>query len=197
MDGNHPEFQALAVYTRPTLNLNPCFILHGLPLRWVDQPQTSFLNFVWGVGPSGDFSHRMAPQQMYMTHAQGIGIEEILEAVVHRIPPPPNRSSEPLRALIFDSYYDSYKARSTHGLAARAYGRFGAAQAEHQCWWPAYFPRIRAAFGSTWRVRNVSTFLPAQLAPAGRIIGNNAPLRAAQWHLWPSSSELLAFACRG
>ena len=40
---------------------------------------------------------------------QGIGIEEILEAVVQRIPPPPNRSSEPLRALIFDSYYDSYK----------------------------------------------------------------------------------------
>jgi len=42
---------------------------------------------------------------------QGIGIEEILEAVVQRIPPPPNRSSEPLRALIFDSYYDSYKVR--------------------------------------------------------------------------------------
>ena len=47
-----------------------------------------------------------------MMTAQGIGIDEILEAVVQRIPPPQNRSSEPLRALIFDSYYDSYKARS-------------------------------------------------------------------------------------
>jgi hypothetical protein len=42
--------------------------------------------------------------------AQGIGIEEILEAVVQRIPPPPETLEEPLRALIFDSYYDPYKA---------------------------------------------------------------------------------------
>ena len=41
---------------------------------------------------------------------QGIGIDEILEEVVRRIPPPPDRTAEPLRALIFDSYYDPYKA---------------------------------------------------------------------------------------
>jgi translation elongation factor EF-4 len=40
---------------------------------------------------------------------QGIGIEEILEAVVDRIPPPPDTRSKPLRALIFDSKYDPYK----------------------------------------------------------------------------------------
>lgn len=39
----------------------------------------------------------------------GIGIEEILDAVVERIPPPPEKSDEPLRALIFDSRFDSYK----------------------------------------------------------------------------------------
>ena len=40
---------------------------------------------------------------------QGIGIEETLEAVVKRIPAPQDTASKPLRALIFDSHYDSYK----------------------------------------------------------------------------------------
>ncbi|MCS6989623.1 MAG: translation elongation factor 4 [Chloroherpetonaceae bacterium] len=39
----------------------------------------------------------------------GIGIEEILEAVAHRIPPPPANVDKPLRALIFDSVFDSYR----------------------------------------------------------------------------------------
>jgi GTP-binding protein LepA len=40
---------------------------------------------------------------------EGIGINEILEAVVERIPPPQDTIDAPLRALIFDSYYDSYR----------------------------------------------------------------------------------------
>ncbi len=40
---------------------------------------------------------------------EGIGIDEILEAVVERVPPPQNTINERLRALIFDSYYDSYR----------------------------------------------------------------------------------------
>lgn len=43
---------------------------------------------------------------------QGIGIEETLEAVVKRIPAPQDTASKPLRALIFDSHYDSYKVCS-------------------------------------------------------------------------------------
>ncbi|PWA46040.1 translation factor [Artemisia annua] len=40
---------------------------------------------------------------------EGIGINEILSAIVQRIPPPPNSAGRPLRALIFDSYYDAYR----------------------------------------------------------------------------------------
>ena len=40
---------------------------------------------------------------------EGIGIDEILESIVHLVPPPQDTVSERLRALIFDSYYDSYR----------------------------------------------------------------------------------------
>ena len=40
---------------------------------------------------------------------EGINIEEVLEAIVRDIPAPGDNDEKPLRALIFDSYYDSYK----------------------------------------------------------------------------------------
>lgn len=39
----------------------------------------------------------------------GIGIEDCLEAVVNKVPPPRTTLDQPLRALIFDSYYDAYR----------------------------------------------------------------------------------------
>ena len=39
----------------------------------------------------------------------GIGIQDILEAIVEKIPAPPDHSDKPARALIFDSRFDSYK----------------------------------------------------------------------------------------
>ncbi|NJR49212.1 MAG: elongation factor 4 [Leptolyngbyaceae cyanobacterium CSU_1_3] len=40
---------------------------------------------------------------------EGIGVPEILESIVQLVPPPPDTVVRPLRALIFDSYYDAYR----------------------------------------------------------------------------------------
>lgn len=39
----------------------------------------------------------------------GMGVEDILESIVHNIPAPPDHRLKPLRALIFDSWFDSYQ----------------------------------------------------------------------------------------
>ena len=40
---------------------------------------------------------------------EGIGTQDILEAIIKHIPPPKGNVDQPLRALVFDSHYDSYK----------------------------------------------------------------------------------------
>ena len=50
-----------------------------------------------------------ASEAVLCSAKSGIGIPDILDAIVNKVPAPPDKSDEPTRALIFDSRFDAYK----------------------------------------------------------------------------------------
>ncbi|HLH22533.1 MAG TPA: translation elongation factor 4 [Chloroflexota bacterium] len=73
----------------------------------------------------------------------GTGVEAILQAVVTRVPPPRGERNAPLRALVFDSHYDSYK-----GVIA-------------------YVRVVDGAVGPTQRIRLMATETTAEVLEVG------------------------------
>ncbi|ACN99680.1 GTP-binding protein LepA [Sulfurihydrogenibium azorense Az-Fu1] len=96
------EAQTIATFWQ-ALNLNleiiPVINKIDLPSADVDRIKKQ-IEEVLGLDPEG---------AILASGKAGIGIEDILEAIVKRIPPPKGDENKPLKALIFDSYYDPYR----------------------------------------------------------------------------------------
>lgn len=46
---------------------------------------------------------------MRVSGKTGVGVKELLDAIIERVPPPPGTDDEPLRALVYNSHFDTYK----------------------------------------------------------------------------------------
>ena len=103
-----------------------------------------------GDTPANRRDHRASlPTGAILASAkEGIGTEEILEAIVARLPPPEGDHDAPLKALIFDSWYDSYR-----GVVIVVRMLDGVAEAGHEG--PAHGRRAR-----TIQVETIGVFSP-------------------------------------
>jgi GTP-binding protein LepA len=85
--------------TENSLEILPVLNKVDLPSADVDRAAEQ-IEEVIGIDCSG---------ALFASGKTGLGVAEILEAVVARIPPPKGDPNAPLRALLFDSWYDSYR----------------------------------------------------------------------------------------
>jgi GTP-binding protein LepA len=92
---------------------------------------------------------------LYVSAKEGWGAEEVLEAVVTRLPPPRGHPDAPLRALIFDSHYDPYK-----GVVAYVRVVDGTLLQDE--------PLLLLATGATTEPIEVGMFTP-RMTPTGRL----------------------------
>lgn len=96
------EAQTLAnVYLALEHNLEIIPVLNKIDLPGAEPERVSAeIEEIIGLDCSG---------AIHASAKEGIGINEILESIVHLVPPPQDTVDQPLRALIFDSYYDPYR----------------------------------------------------------------------------------------
>src|SRR3989304_995779 len=96
------EAQALAnAYLAVENNLEIIPVINKIDLPSA-QPEEARRQITDIIGLDGDHA-------LLASAKLGTGVPDILEAIVHRLPPPVGDPSAPLKALIFDSWYDPYR----------------------------------------------------------------------------------------
>ncbi|HIP96612.1 MAG TPA: elongation factor 4 [Anaerolineae bacterium] len=97
-----------------------------------------------------------AAEVIFTSAKEGIGVDEVLEAVVTRIPPPSGDPDAPLRALIFDSHYDSYKGVIAYVRVVDGMVEMGQ-------------PLRLMSSGATFEPVEIGVFVPG-MSPTGRLM---------------------------
>ncbi len=96
------EAQTLAnLYLAVEVDLNIIPVINKIDLPSAD-PERVLQEIEDVIGLSRD-------EAILASAKEGIGTQDILEAIIKHIPPPKGNAHQPLRALVFDSHYDSYK----------------------------------------------------------------------------------------
>ncbi|GAA5532214.1 translation elongation factor 4 [Deinococcus aluminii] len=103
-----------------------------------------------------------AEDAIFASGKAGLGIPEILEAIVERIPAPSGDPEAPLKALIFDSFYDAYQ-----GVILFVRVLEGTLTPKEQI--------LLMNTGKTFEVDKVGTFSP------GLVVGESLPAGAVGW----------------
>jgi GTP-binding protein LepA len=83
-----------------------------------------------GLDPDGAFP---------ISAKTGVGIDELMEAMITRIPPPQGSPANPLKALIFDSHYDTYRGVVVH---VRIFEGTMKRDQEIRFWWNGSFYKV-------------------------------------------------------
>jgi GTP-binding protein LepA len=134
------EAQTLAnYYLALESNLTIVPVLNKIDLRQADVEGTKQqLADVLGLDPE---------EALLVSAKQGTGVPEVLEAIVRRIPPPAGDPEAPLKALVFDSFYDPYQGVVVYVRLFDGRVRPG-------------LPILLASNGKTFEVQQVGVFTP-------------------------------------
>jgi translation elongation factor EF-G len=124
-----------------------------------------------------------ANDALLISAKSGLGVAEVLEAIVHRIPAPKGNALDPLQALIFDSWFDPYRGAVV--LVRVKAGRIANHMKIRLCANPEVYEVEQLGALTPSRLRSMNS-KPAMLASSSRT-SNVSPMLA-----WATPSSKLA-----